>query len=125
MNMERSYQVTANQAKDLRNFDIPEAKIQALNKKQASELLTQLIERARSNPRKKPPSNENKGMDSISEVQGNLSDATNIVMQQFGLKDRSELREVHVALIQETARQIYGLRYWIGKSNGYLELNGD
>jgi hypothetical protein len=30
MNNEISYQVTANQAKALRNFDIPEAKIQAL-----------------------------------------------------------------------------------------------
>jgi hypothetical protein len=108
MNDARSYQVTANQAKVLRNFDIPEVKIQALNKKQASELLTQLIERARSSPRKKHSDNENNGTDPITEVQGNLSDATRIVMEHFGLRDKSELTEEHVALIQEMSRQNYG-----------------
>jgi len=53
MNEASSYQVTENQAKALRRFDVLEAKIQALSKKQASEMLTQLIERAGSNPRKK------------------------------------------------------------------------
>jgi hypothetical protein len=121
---ERSYEVTANQAKALRNFDIPEAKIQTMNKKQASELLTQLIERARSNPRRKP-ANNNDGIDPLTEARTNLSDATAIVMGQFGIKNKSELSEAHVALVQETSRQIYGLRYWIGKSNGFLKPNGD
>lgn len=125
MNNERSYQITANQAKALRNFDIPEARIQALNKKQASELLTQLIEHARTNPRRKPAYNKGDGIDPLTEASGTLSEATKLVMEHFGLRDKSELREVHVALIQETARQIYGLKYWIGKSNGYLKLNGD
>jgi hypothetical protein len=125
MNDARMYQVTENQAKALRNFDIPEAKIQALSKKQASEMLTQLIERARSNPRKKPLNNKNNGMDPLTEAKGNLSEATALVMEQFGLGDKSELNGGHIALIQETSRQIYGLKYWIGKTNGFLNLNGE
>ncbi len=38
-------------------------------------------------------------------------------MDYFGLKDKSELKEAHIALIQETSRQVYGLKYWIEKSN--------
>ena len=123
--MNESYQVTANQAKALRNFDIPEARIQTLNKKQASWLLTQLIQRARSNPTRKPSNGKNDGTDPLNEAGGNLSDATNIVMQHFGIKDKSGLSEAYIALIQETSRQIYGLKYWIGKSNGNLKPNGD
>ena len=117
---ERSYQVTANQAKALRNFNISEERIHALNKTQASELLTQLIEHARERPVRKPSYQKSDGVDPLTGAKETLAEATTAVMQQFGLRDTSELREVHVALIQETARQIYGLRYWIGKSNGYL-----
>jgi len=39
------------------------------------------------------------------------------VMEQFGVKDKSRLSEVHVALIQEMSRQVYGIRYWVGKPN--------
>lgn len=41
----------------------------------------------------------------MEQVQENLSDATRIVMDQFGIKDKSHLSEVHVALIQEMSRQ--------------------
>jgi hypothetical protein len=125
MNNEISYQVTANQAKALRNFDIPEAKIQALTKKQASDLLTQLIQRARINPKMRLARQKSEEAEPLSEARGNLSDATRIVMEHFGLKDMSDLGDGHIALIQETSRQIYGLRYWIGKPNGYLKPNGD
>ena len=125
MNDARIYQVTENQAKAPRNFDVSETKIQALSKKQASEMLTQLIERARSNPRRKPLKNKNNGRNPLTEAKGNLSEATTLVMEQFGLRDKSELNEGHIALIQETSRQIYGLKYWIGKSDGFLNLNGE
>ena len=124
MNNEISYQVTANQAKALRNFDIPEEKIQALTKKQASDLLTQLIQRAR-NPKMRVIHQKSEETEPLSGARGNLSDATKIVMEHFGIKDMSDLGDGHIALIQETSRQIYGLRYWIGKPNGYLKSNGD
>ena len=124
MNNEISYQVTANQAKALRNFDIPEEKIQALTKKQASDLLTQLIQRAR-NPKIRVIHRKSEETEPLSEARGNLSDATRIVMEHFGIKDMSDLGDGHIALIQETSRQICGLRYWIGKPNGYLKSNGD
>ena len=125
MNDARMDQVMENQAKALRNFDIPEAKIQSLSKKQASEMLTQLIEHARSNPRRKPLNNKSNGTNPLTEAKGNLSEATTLVMEQFGLRDKSELNEGHIALIKETSRQIYGLKYWIGKSDDFLNLNGE
>ena len=105
MNNEISYQVTANQAKALRNFDIPEEKIQALTKKQASDLLTQLIQRAR-NPKMRVIHQKSEAMEPLSEARGNLSDATKIVMEHFGIKDMSDLGDGHIALIQETSRHI-------------------
>jgi hypothetical protein len=57
-------------------------------------------------------------------VSENLTDAAKIVMGYFGMRDKSELKEVHVALIQEMSRQVYGLKYWIGKP-GNLKPNGD
>jgi hypothetical protein len=123
--MNESYQVTAKQAKALRNFDIPEAKIQALSKKQASEMLTQLIQRTRSNPTRKPRVPKSDGTDPLNEVGGNLLDATRTVMDHFGIKDKSDLGEGHIALIQETSRQIYGLKYWRGKPNDFLKPNPD
>jgi hypothetical protein len=45
-------------------------------------------------------------------------------MEHFGIKDKCDLGDGHIALIQETSRQIYGL-VLDGKSNGYLKPNGD
>ena len=121
MNDARSYQVTENQAKALRNFDIPEVKIQALNKKEASELLTQLIQRARLFPKNKPAYHKSEEPSPLIEAKGNLSDATRIVMEHFGIKGKSDLDEGHIALIQETSRQVYGLKCRIGKANGFFK----
>jgi|SRR5579863_5727958 len=113
---ETTNQITVNQMKALRNFDVPEATIQTLNKSDASALLTELISRTGGKPRQSP---ERKGvaMNPLEAVRENLVDATSIVMEQFGVKDKSRLSEVHVALIQEMSRQVYGIRYWVGKPN--------
>ena len=111
-----SYQVTENQAIALRKFGVSEAKIQGLTKPQASDLLTQFIERIESKKNGRPAQNGGEAAP-LTEASTNLADATKVVMDHFGLRDKSKLSEVYVALIQETSRQIYGLKYWIGKSN--------
>jgi hypothetical protein len=40
----------------------------------------------------------------LSEANLNLGGAAKILMDDFGIKDKSELREAHIALIQETSR---------------------
>jgi hypothetical protein len=111
---------TAKQVEALRKFRVPEEEIQALSIGQASEMLAQLVQRARSG--KSTPSN--RGDVVLSQVSDNLTDAGKIVMGYLGIRDKSELKEAHVALIQEMSRQVYGLKYWIGKP-GYLKPNGD
>jgi hypothetical protein len=94
MNNEISNRITEKQAKALRSFGVTEAKIQALSKKQASELLTELIEHAKANPSEKPagkPSEDG----ALAHAMANLSQATEIVMSRFGLRDESQLKEVH------------------------------
>lgn len=105
---------TTRQMEALRSFKVPEEKIQALSIEEASTMLAGLIghARARSKPDGKP---QKKDEGVLSQVSNNLSDAGEVVMDYFGIKDRSGLREVHVALIQEMSRQIYGLKYWIEK----------
>lgn len=117
MNNETTSQMTVNQMKALRNFDVPEATIQTLSKREASELLTELISRTEKRPVKQSPEGKNDKWNPVEQVQENLSDATRIVMDQFNIKDKSNLSEVHVAMIQEMSRQVYGIKYWVGKPN--------
>jgi|SRR5579872_2785080 len=109
-------QITTKQIVALRNFKVPEDKIQALTLEQASAMLDDLIQKARSggNPKPKPA---RAGVDRITLVRDNLGDAGQIVMNYFGMKDKSELTEAHIVLIQEMARQVYGLKYWYEKSS--------
>ena len=108
-------QITENQMKALRNFDVPEATIQTLGKKEASDLLTDLISKVGGKPRQATGKAE--AWYPLEAVRENLDDATSIVMDQFGLQDKSQLTEVHLTLIQEVSRQVYGIRYWVGKPN--------
>jgi transcriptional regulator of met regulon len=110
---------TQKQVEALRKFRVPEEQIQALSIGQASEMLAHLVQRARSGNGTPP-----KGDRVLSQVSDNLTEAAKIVMEYFGLRDKSQLKEVHVALIQEMSRQVYGLKYWIEKA-GYLKPNGD
>jgi hypothetical protein len=59
-------------------------------------------------------------IDPLTEVRNTLSEATKIVEENFGLNDKSELKESHVVLIQEVRRQPYGLKYWVEKSSPRL-----
>ncbi len=109
---------TTKQIEALRNFKVPEANIQALNFEQASSMLEGLIAKARGGgkgnlkPRGK--------LDPVGEAKNTLSEATKIVVEHFGLNDKSELKESHVVLIQEVSRQLYGLKYWVEKSSPRL-----
>jgi hypothetical protein len=108
---------TTKQVQALRNFKVPEATIQALSFEQASAMLDELIGRARamSNGNNKP-----RTPNASSEAKTTLTEATRIVLEHFGLRDKSELREAHMALIQEVSRQLYGLKYWVEKSSPRL-----
>lgn len=112
MNNPISYGATQNQVIALRKFGVSEGKLHALSKQQASELLSQFIARI---PNTKPSWSGYNG-DVVETTRANLAEATKIVLEHFGLRDKSNLGEVHVALIQEVSRQIYGLKYWIGKT---------
>jgi len=105
---------TTKQIEALRHFKVPESQIRALSVEQASQLLTELISRARTNPKGKV---QKLGSDPLNHVSGNLNAAANIVMEYFELEDKGQLREEHIALIQECSRQIYGLKYWLGKTS--------
>jgi hypothetical protein len=113
---------TTKQIEALRNFKVPEEKIRALNIEQASTMLAGLIGRARTNGKGPKPQSKEDGV--LSQVSDNLADAAEIVMDYFDIKDRSQLRDVHVALVQEMSRQVYGVKYWIEKQ-GILKPNGD
>ena len=111
---------TSKQIQALRNFKVPEQEIQALTIEQASQMLQELVKRARSGSGSRAPNTNDKV---LSAVNDNLIEAAKIVMDYFGMREKSELKEVHVALIQKMSRQIYGLKYWIEKA-GYLKPNG-
>ena len=112
----RMNHATTKQVQALRNFKVPEATIQALSFEQASAMLDELIGRARAGQGNKPP----KSPDASSEAKTTLTEATKIVLDHFGLRDKSELKESHVVLIQEVSRQLYGLKYWVEKSSPRL-----
>jgi hypothetical protein len=109
---------TTKQVQALRNFKVPEATIQALSFEQASVMLDELIGQARSGGQvnNKPP----KRLDASSDAKSTLVEATRIILEHFGLHDKSELRESHIVLIQEVSRQLYGLKYWVEKSSPRL-----
>ena len=113
---------TTKQIEALRNFKVPEEKIQALNIGQASEMIAQLIGHARTNGNGVRSKKED---ERLSQVRDNLDDAGKIVMEYFGIKDKSKLKEAHIALIQETSRQVYGLKYWVEKSNTRLDRSSN
>lgn len=109
---------TTKQIEALRNFKVSEERIQGLSIEQASEMLAQLVKRAREGRKSAPP---NKDEATLSQASANLGEAARIVMDYFGLEDKSQLNEAHIALIQETSRQVYGLKYWIEKSNKRID----
>jgi hypothetical protein len=44
-----------------------------------------------------------------------LQEAAKLVMGYFEIADKGKLTEAHIGLIQELSRQIYSIKYWVGK----------
>ena len=89
-------QITENQAIALRKFGVTEKEIQTMSKSQASNLLTQFIERIQSRKNGGNAPDKDREYSLYAEVGNYLIEATSLVMQKFGLTDKAKLSEAYL-----------------------------
>ena len=125
---------TENMLKALKNFGVSQTEIAEMNFDQASKKIGELklkafgkqdtpkIELASEKrevplqaPQPKPTTQSYTLDEAIEEANDTMRISTERVMEFFNIKDKSELKEAHIALIQEVDRQIYALSHWVDK----------